>query len=817
MRVKVREFVSKLLRRRVYVPLLVLYGVYVLFAWLWLPQIVQTQAVKFIETKTAHHLTMDKPSFNPFTIDLHLYNLHLTASDGKDLFSFRELELNLSSTSVLRLATIFDSIRLDGAEVDVTLLRNGGLNWTSLVDELSGKDSKPKQEAGGLPRLAIKHFVLSNGHLNFADENADFHSRVEPINLELMDLSSLPDSEGIYSVVAQTEMGAQISWKGRMELNPVTVTGTFNINNFDLAQLATYLEKYLPGKPLEGVFDFSTEYQLKHNRQQLGLTLSNVAFRFRDFQLQPGKSLPDIAIATIEAKGGHFDQLANTAALDSLVLNGSEITAPRGDRSVKLVQLNTLAIENAQVNMGTRNASLRRLALDTGEVNAVRNRRGEVDLLAALHGISSTTAAPSDKKGARTPATKPWHYRVGKIDMEKFSVAFHDESVDPAAHLALDDIALHVEGISDNLAAPLPVQLSLKAPDGGALEVGGSLVPVPVKVDMQIKLEGLALKPARPYIASVSHLALVDGQFSTAGHATYDKHGGKYKGNFKLNNLRLLESNSRETFLAWRTLGTRALTVTQDNLNIGSLDIERLESKLIINKDKTVNVSNIMKKPNATNNAVAADSTSTQPVGNAPPAGENTATAAPREFITNIDRIRIRNSTMTFADHSLMLPFDTRIHHMRANINNISSRPNSIGQLEMNGQVDDYGTAQANGQINLFHPVDLLNMEVLFSNIEMTRMTPYSTTFAGRRIDSGKLTLDLSYDIKERQLTGSNKITIDRLTLGERVKSPTAIELPLDLAIAILQDADGRIDLGLPVSGSLDDPQFSYGGIVMVS
>jgi hypothetical protein len=40
------------------------------------------------------------------------------------------------------------------------------------------------------------------------------------------------------------------------------------------------------------------------------------------------------------------------------------------------------------------------------------------------------------------------------------------------------------------------------------------------------------------------------------------------------------------------------------------------------------------------------------------------------------------------------------------------------------------------------------------------------------------------------------------------------MNLPLDLAIAILQDSDGKIDLGLPISGSLDDPQFSYGQII---
>ena len=83
-----------------------------------------------------------------------------------------------------------------------------------------------------------------------------------------------------------------------------------------------------------------------------------------------------------------------------------------------------------------------------------------------------------------------------------------------------------------------------------------------------------------------------------------------------------------------------------------------------------------------------------------------------------------------------------------------------------------------------------------------------------RRIDSGKLSVDLEYKIKQRQLSGENKFVINKLKLGEKVDSAEAANLPLDLAIAILEDSDGVIDLDLPITGSLDDPKFSYGSIV---
>jgi outer membrane protein OmpA-like peptidoglycan-associated protein len=86
--------------------------------------------------------------------------------------------------------------------------------------------------------------------------------------------------------------------------------------------------------------------------------------------------------------------------------------------------------------------------------------------------------------------------------------------------------------------------------------------------------------------------------------------------------------------------------------------------------------------------------------------------------------------------------------------------------------------------------------------------------FAGYKIADGKISLDLQYKVRNSQLEGANQIVIDKLTLGERVDSPDAFKLPLELAIAILKDSDGRIDLGLPVSGSMDDPQFSYGALI---
>ena len=169
---------------------------------------------------------------------------------------------------------------------------------------------------------------------------------------------------------------------------------------------------------------------------------------------------------------------------------------------------------------------------------------------------------------------------------------------------------------------------------------------------------------------------------------------------------------------------------------------------------------------------------------------------------------------MIFADLSLRPQFMTRIHDLKGTITGLSSAKDAQARFKMDGRVDRYGMAKINGVIR---PNDFgrsSDVEMVFHNVEMKNLSPYSGKFAGRLIKSGKVSADFKYQIHDYKMIGDNKILIDNLVLGEQVDDPGAASLPLDLAIALLQDAQGRIDIGLPVTGDLQDPQFSIGPLV---
>ena len=110
-----------------------------------------------------------------------------------------------------------------------------------------------------------------------------------------------------------------------------------------------------------------------------------------------------------------------------------------------------------------------------------------------------------------------------------------------------------------------------------------------------------------------------------------------------------------------------------------------------------------------------------------------------------------------------------------------------------------------------------LQTEILldFKNLDMTTLSPYTAEFVGRTIDNGKLDLGLDYTLDNNRINGQNNMVLKELKLGEEIESEDAVSLPLDLAIAVLRDSNGVIDLDLAVEGDANDPSFSAGGMIM--
>ena len=271
-----------------------------------------------------------------------------------------------------------------------------------------------------------------------------------------------------------------------------------------------------------------------------------------------------------------------------------------------------------------------------------------------------------------------------------------------------------------------------------------------------------------------------------------------------------LNEHDGDHFAHWKSVRADqvAFTLGPDRLEVAELRVVEPNAILIIDSDRSLNAQRLLVQRPAAAVAPAA-----VPAPREMPAAARTE-AGVEAFPVRVRRVRVENAKLDFTDLSLRPQFAARVVELNGVVSGLSTRPGARAQIELDGRVDDYGLARIRGHLNPFALTDNTDVQVMFKNLDLVSASPYSMKFAGYKIAQGKVSLDLDYQVRHGALQGSNRMVLDQLILGQRIDSPDALKLPLELALALLEDGDGRIDLGVPVTGDLNDPQFSYGAVV---
>ncbi len=458
---------------------------------------------------------------------------------------------------------------------------------------------------------------------------------------------------------------------------------------------------------------------------------------------------------------------------------------------------------------------------------------GKPNLLALLPRPAAATAGPIpavNPTSVNAKAGESLRYAVKLVEVTGVSADFEDQA--SGVKVRATDAGLRLTGLSSDWAKPVGFETALKLREGGDLRAKGNLVPATAALDAAVKIERLALAPAQPLLARMVKLDVASGSVDVDGRLAIGGKGAqlRYSGAAGLSDLLLNEVGGKQ-FAALKSALAEGInfTLVPNALEIPELRLDAPQAQLLIEADRTLNAQRLLVQQlvasaggavPATVPAAAAAGASPATVNIAsapavsPPPAAALSSAAAEAFPVAVRRLRINNAKLDFEDLSLRPQFAARIQDLSGVITGLSTNPATRSKLELDGRVDEFGSARIRGEFNPFFPRVSTDVNLVFKNVDMTSATPYAMKFAGYRIAAGKISLDLNYKVRNSQLEGDNQVVLDQLTLGERVDSPDAIKLPLELALAILKDSDGRIDLGLPVSGSLDDPQFSYGAIV---
>ncbi|MNM64559.1 OmpA family protein [compost metagenome] len=381
-----------------------------------------------------------------------------------------------------------------------------------------------------------------------------------------------------------------------------------------------------------------------------------------------------------------------------------------------------------------------------------------------------------------------------------------DRAPSPEVPLDIGPLDLDLQNLDSQRKSPLTLKLKTGLGNRGQVETSGQVALDPISARLKVATRDIDLRIAQSYIIPFIRLELRSGFLSSnldVDLKSTEPLAFSVGGSAQVTQLHTLDTLKSRDFVKWQQLTLDGLAYQHgDSLAIQSLSLEEPYARFIINEDRTTNVSElIIEQPGGGASASAGKSgSSAQPAGK--PLG------------IRIGGIKVNNGSANFADLTLRPDFATAIQQLGGSIGAIDNRNPRPASVDFKGKVDKYAPVSIKGSLNPFSPLEQLDIATSFKRVELTTLTPYSGKFAGYRIRKGRLNLDLHYKITKGQLNAENKVLVEKLQLGERVESPDAVDLPVKLAVALLKDANGNIDIQLPVSGDLNNPQFSVMPIV---
>jgi hypothetical protein len=420
--------------------------------------------------------------------------------------------------------------------------------------------------------------------------------------------------------------------------------------------------------------------------------------------------------------------------------------------------------------------------------------------LSLLQLVSAESAPEGGAPEAAGSDSENWRLGVDELAIENGRVGFTDRSIEPQAMLAIQDLAVTLRQVSNEDGARIPVSLAGSLESGGQFGFEGEISVLPdVSATGTAKASAISLTLGQPYAQQLVNILIHEGTLDTVFDLNLSPDGNiEASGELAVAGLRVDDTLENQALVGWSRLEIDRFeaSTASSKLGVSLVTFEQPFGRLVIRKDLTTNLSDLII---TAEDAATADE---PPNDNAPP------------YAAVVGGIAVNDGSMDFSDLSLPLPFATYIRKLEGTISTVDTASSSPSNIRLEGQVDEYGLARIEGAMNLLDPVRSTDITMEFRNLQMSNLSPYTVQFAGREIDEGKLNLDLGYRIAAGQLQGQNAIVMSDLVLGDEVDSPDAVSLPLGLAVALLTDANGVIDIDLPVAGDINDPEFKIGGVI---
>ncbi|HEX7402700.1 MAG TPA: DUF748 domain-containing protein, partial [Usitatibacter sp.] len=474
------------------------------------------------------------------------------------------------------------------------------------------------------------------------------------------------------------------------------------------------------------------------------------------------------------------------------------------------IKVNTVKVTDAAAARGPwrlASTEAKDIVVDTGrkriDVASVVSTDGALEVTRQRDGIE----LPLRMKGGDSNAdgSPSWVFTLGKLTVDGYRVALHDVTLKPAVGQRLNVNHFEASDLSTEKDARSTMAAHIALDKSGTVDLEGAFALFPLDVSAKVDARHVDISIARRYFDQFKTVALKSGFASAKGALTIRGEGDAmrigYTGAAGVTNLATVDTTINEDLLNWeavRMTGIALQYAAKDPLSvvIAEIGVQKAFARVVVNPDGKLNLQQLM------------DATPAEPGAPAPAPGE----AKPRSV--RIDRITFSDSRLDFTDHFIKPNYNADVGGLAGTVTSLSSDPASRGVVDLKGSYDQASPVTIAGTVNPLSGDLFLDIAAKGKDIELPKLSAYSLRYAGYGITKGRLTLDVKYHIEHGKLEGRNNIFLDQLTFGDHVDGPDVTKLPVLFAVNLLKNSKGEINLELPISGSLDDPQFAIGALI---
>ena len=461
---------------------------------------------------------------------------------------------------------------------------------------------------------------------------------------------------------------------------------------------------------------------------------------------------------------------------------------------------------------------------DRLDVRATRLENGE-------WALQPTKAVVSTLEGEKkTEEGKSLRWSVGALSCKSCVLAIADHTMKPAVEAGLRNLDLKTGEFSSDWTRRTSFEMNAQLQRGGSMRLAGDVQPEPLSLRTRIGLKAVDLRPIQPYVDPYANVTLVSGKVDAEGELQADTGtagiAARYRGSLGLTDWRTLDKVNQAEFLRWKRLALDGMNLVWRagalQLDLGQVALSDFYGRLIIQPDGHINLRDIKREQGedsrSLTTAKGAQASSPAPATPTPPAAAPNAAPAVSGGPAAQLRwrgIKLDNGRIDFTDNFIRPNYSARLTQLEGEISAVAWNDPQPASVRLHGRVDASAPLEITGEIHPLGPRLYTDLRAVAKGIELTRLSAYSGRYAGYAIEKGTLSMDVRYKVDGGKLEAENKIFLDQLTFGERVESPDALKVPVLLAVSLLKNSRGEIDVNLPISGSLDDPEFSIGGIIV--